>query len=1644
MGVRTGTIRAANRVTRVLALALVVQLGGFFPADVQAQTQVYCGFFGTCSVSTTGQDLLGLPNGTLVVSSPNAWDRLVKGSAAAAWAPLEVEARAFLAALHGVANDDRLPHAAPDEMRALVYSRLLGLADKEKKGTTLTDTERTALDAFRQAVIDRRVLAARNAVQEYYRWQAGPCTYQPPAGFGFAPYDAGPLCAVGGPTFTTPPRPPTTQEFTAYGAALANQEFVNADSQAALERMQPTLLILSGIAGAAVTSGIAALLAAAVPAVAVSFAGMIGSAVFAGAVNASLFGGLATASTGFTAAYASLGASFATLTGVGVAATLPAIIILAATVTIAGGIIIAEDAKILPALQQNLADAGKTPDIVAMAADPGQSAELLAVFVAQTLPDYPTERLNALPQPPSAPDNSDPTFDVGGSLQSVFEFRAGDGLFHQVFMHDGWFVTRTKKLLTDPAWGPWYWALSLRYVPAGNANTRVVGIQPGGFLSVDYLSATASAAKVSAVTMLNGADTVTVTWHGNHAPVLSATSNTVPTVGQPVTFTSGVSDPDGDTTEVKWFIEGTNPNWNVVSDPRSCGFTKYSTTDSQGHPIVFECPWPEYDGSTATVTFGNAGLKHVKVVARDSRLATSSQEFTVNLAPFSPTLSVVPPPTQILEGQTLTVQGDLNFPKSADGSYSALTTVIVDWGDGTHDGLKYPCFWLEADLIPFYQAALDRWINIIDPNITGSPACTLNVGADVVTYSGGPDGPWHFNLSHTYRITPGAPPVHLLRAWAYTSNHTTTTPVYGWLFDVINIRPAFTPFAVCDTACQGDYERLSGDLGFTATIAGDVTDAPTAALQVQTFWGDGTSTLLPAGCAAAGCPTASLDPTSVPGTVAWRIRTDHIYESPGTYDITTVISDGGPGGSTTTHATAHVYGLGALQGPATVSAAAPATFTYALTSPGAVTAPRPDCGLGHLAGTGVNSFTCTFDDLSAPAATTVRLQGTVNGTAYSRSLDITVMPKPVAITAFTGPLSPVEGAPAHYTVTLDASRFATLTPTPACWLNLPNPLNAQQSIPVAGTISNASTTGFDCTFPPIGPYPGVVQLDVTDSFGNGSSRRLDVTPVFRIAQDPLSVVVPTTAVYGTQFTATTRGGSGTGAVTFTASGGCSNADALVTITSGSQACSVAAAKAGDSTYQAATASPALVVTTKAQQAGLTVTTPAAASFGTSFTATATGGTTTGAVTFSASGACGNSGGASLISMTSGTGTCTVSATRAGNDNYDPVTGTSTATALRIASQVALSSSLNPAIFGQTTTLKAKVTSGVGIPGGSVTFLDGSATLGVAPLDASGQATLPATLAVGAHTITANYAGDNNRTGNTASLVQSVAKASTTTTLTSTPNPSGPRETVVFTVAVTSQFNGLVTGTVTLKRGQTTLATAPLQGGTATLPLSTLDTGTSTITALYSGDRSSAASTSNAVTQTVVEPSASTTLRLTSSRNPSLVGQAVTFTATVTSRTAGTPSGSVTFSRGRTTLQVIPLVAGRAALTTDALAAGSATIVATYSGDRVYQPSDASLTQVVNKASTVTRLTSTPNPSAVRQAVVFTVVVSTSTGAAPTGTVSILEGSTTVATAPVGAGGASTLTVSTLAKGRHNLRAVYSGDAAHAGSTTATSYAQVVQ
>lgn len=111
-------------------------------------------------------------------------------------------------------------------------------------------------------------------------------------------------------------------------------------------------------------------------------------------------------------------------------------------------------------------------------------------------------------------------------------------------------------------------------------------------------------------------------------------------------------------------------------------------------------------------------------------------------------------------------------------------------------------------------------------------------------------------------------------------------------------------------------------------------------------------------------------------------------------------------------------------------------------------------------------------------------------------------------------------------------------------------------------------------------------------------------------------------------------------------------------------------------------------------------------------------------------------------------------------------------------------------------------------------------------------------------------------------------------------------------------------------------------------------------------------TSNAqltvVNGSVTVSTSATSTALTSQPNPSLVGQSVTLTATVTSATPGTITGTVTFKDGGTTLGATSISGGQAVLSTSALAQGTHTLTALYGGDAQFAVSTSTgLSHTVN-------------------------------------------------------------------------------------------------
>jgi hypothetical protein len=303
---------------------------------------------------------------------------------------------------------------------------------------------------------------------------------------------------------------------------------------------------------------------------------------------------------------------------------------------------------------------------------------------------------------------------------------------------------------------------------------------------------------------------------------------------------------------------------------------------------------------------------------------------------------------------------------------------------------------------------------------------------------------------------------------------------------------------------------------------------------------------------------------------------------------------------------------------------------------------------------------------------------------------------------------------------------------------------------------------------------------------------------------------------------------------------------------------------------------------------------------------------------------------------------------------------------------------------------------------------------------SGFVTLPySVFSVGAHTVTASYSGDGNylpaNAGTVSILVAgpfsvglnptslNIAAASTggnTLTVTASPNGNAilnagtlsfacqgtlPLGLACAFSAPAAQADGSLTSTMTLqlsapllrkkltardKSNSDRVPNRPVQYGIPGLSgilmlllvrrrrrLSAL-LGVLMLLAASGLTLAGCGGSGNSPVPTPAAPTVTTTTLQASSASPAL-NSAVTFSATVASG-SGTPTGSVAFMSGSTTLATVQLVNGGASYSTSSLPIGSQSIVAQYAGDSAYSSSTSLSTTVDVTYSTTLTVTGQDN------------------------------------------------------------------------------------
>jgi len=293
------------------------------------------------------------------------------------------------------------------------------------------------------------------------------------------------------------------------------------------------------------------------------------------------------------------------------------------------------------------------------------------------------------------------------------------------------------------------------------------------------------------------------------------------------------------------------------------------------------------------------------------------------------------------------------------------------------------------------------------------------------------------------------------------------------------------------------------------------------------------------------------------------------------------------------------------------------------------------------------------------------------------------------------------------------------------------------------------------------------------------------------------------------------------------------------------------------------------------------------------------------------------------------------------------------------STTTITASANPSVVGQQVVLTATVAgSSTFVPGGNVSFTDDGT-----PIEGCSEVTLAAGIATcddvfanpATHAISVSYGGDDNFLPSGASFSQTVDQAATTTTVTVSPTSAvvGQSLTLAATVAPSAPGAGTPTGAVSFLDDDAPISgcqSVTLSSDMAACATAVDTAATHTLSAVYGGDANFTTSTSSGLPLNVAADA--TTTSLSSSADPSLAGEPVTYVATVVPAApgGGTPTGSVAFEDSTTVIAgcgAAALSSGVATCNTIYTLDAAHTITAVYTGSADYVGSTSpALTQTV--------------------------------------------------------------------------------------------------
>lgn len=354
-----------------------------------------------------------------------------------------------------------------------------------------------------------------------------------------------------------------------------------------------------------------------------------------------------------------------------------------------------------------------------------------------------------------------------------------------------------------------------------------------------------------------------------------------------------------------------------------------------------------------------------------------------------------------------------------------------------------------------------------------------------------------------------------------------------------------------------------------------------------------------------------------------------------------------------------------------------------------------------------------------------------------------------------------------------------------------------------------------------------------------------------------------------------------------------------------------------------------------------------------------------------------------------------------------------------------------------------------IPSGGLSFTLDNGPAAVAACLGSGSpvtcaAVVPtASLDVGDHVLLASIHGDSNYNGTSAastlvvsqqniavtvlpvSIAYGTASASVSA-LVSFNGSVAPTLAFVFTLDGSTEVPANCSGTTTPINCSATLNTANLQGGSHSLSGSAM--GSQNIAA---ASGSSTLSVSRQALSLVVAPNTVSYGTL-----PTVLSAKLSFSG------PNVPSGSLTFTLDGATVSgacngtASPLTCSAAAVSAIQLAVGMHTVSATIAGDADYSGATGTSTLTVLQEGTSTTLSDSAATVSSGQTLTVTASVSALGGDMPSGSITFMDGTTTLVTEAL-ANGTAAFSTSALSPGTHHVTAVYAGSADFAPSSSSS-------